>query len=234
MGAVPGLHLRDRRHHRNGRLTDRNDMDRRRPRHVEEIADFDDVVDVVVEIEMSDRERNHASVHPVGDIDVMGRQEGFDRAAQQGRIMARHGRDDQQARLARRMGGQVTPEMQELAERPDPDDFLFDRDLLAADHGLFEAEGRLAVTAGHALEQFRRSREIAAHRRIGQRIERALEGQPGHVGKRARRRHRQMDHLVEMIGVLVHCLAPRRNRQRPPAGSHKKPGQSRAVTGKFT
>ena len=37
-----------------------------------------------------------AGIHPVGDVDVVMRQHGFDRAAQQRGIVARHRRDDQQ------------------------------------------------------------------------------------------------------------------------------------------
>jgi hypothetical protein len=51
----------------------------------ERMQDRDDVVDVVVEIEAAFGERHHARVHPVGDVDVMVRQERFDGAAQQRR-----------------------------------------------------------------------------------------------------------------------------------------------------
>ena len=82
------------------------------------------VVDVIVEIEAAERQRRHARVGPVGDVDAVGRQERLDRAAQQRRVMARHRRDDQQLRLIEVTGQVGTDEMQQIAERPAPDDLL--------------------------------------------------------------------------------------------------------------
>ena len=70
-------------------------------RAAEQTQDLDHVIDIVVEIEEAFGERHHARIGPVGDVDVMSGQEGLDRAAQQGRVMSRHRRDDQQLGLRR-------------------------------------------------------------------------------------------------------------------------------------
>ena len=113
-----GLHQRDRRHHRHRRLAHRDHV------HVaaEHVQHGDDVVDVVVEIEAAFRQRHHARVAPIGDVDVVIGQEGLHRAAQQRGVVARHRRHDQQFRLRpARRAREGALEMQQPAERPLPD-----------------------------------------------------------------------------------------------------------------
>ena len=167
-------------------------------------ADFNDIIDVIVEIELARRQGHHARIDPVGDVDVMRLQELLDRAAQQRGVMARHRRHDDKARLLRRIGRQVALEMQEMAERLVPHHLFGHLDLDPIHESLVEAKGRLAIAAGHPLEQFGRSGEIFAERRVGERIGRVLESQPREIGKRAGGGHGQLSHLKEMIRVTVH------------------------------
>ena len=63
------------------------------PDHFEE---FDDVIDIIFEIESAVAERHLLRIAPVGDVHVRHRQHPLDRTAKQRGIMARHRRDDQQ------------------------------------------------------------------------------------------------------------------------------------------
>ena len=97
-----GLHRGDGADQRHGGLADAERMhgqtvSRQKAHHLFEI------IDVVVEVEMALGQRHGAGVDPVGDVDVMARQKGFHRPAQQRGVMARHGRDDQQLGLPRRL-----------------------------------------------------------------------------------------------------------------------------------
>ena len=119
VGIVLGLHARDRREHRHRGLAHRYDVGVA----AEQMQDRDQIVDVVVEIEAALRNRHHARVDPLGDVDVVVGQEALDGAAQQRRVMPRHRRDDEQARL--RTARQVLEgalEMQQAAEGPLPRD----------------------------------------------------------------------------------------------------------------
>jgi hypothetical protein len=49
---------------------------------------FDDVVDVIVQIEPAFRDRHHARVLPIGDEHLVFRQHGFHGSAQQRGVMA--------------------------------------------------------------------------------------------------------------------------------------------------
>ena len=132
-GSLLGFHHGNRRHHRHRRLAHRDDM------HVaaEHVQHLDDVIDIVVEIEAAFGQRHHPRIGPVGDVDLMGRQEGFDRAAQQRRVVAGHRRHDQHARLrAAQRPGQLAIEIQQPAERLFPDRADLDRRADAVDLGV--------------------------------------------------------------------------------------------------
>ena len=83
VGIVLGLHARDRREHRHRGLAHRYDVGVA----AEQMQDRDQIVDVVVEIEAALRNRHHARVNPLGDVDVVVGQEALDGAAQQRRVM---------------------------------------------------------------------------------------------------------------------------------------------------
>ena len=119
--AVPRLHEGNSRDQRNRRLADPDRMhDLAVMLLAQGFADRDHVVDVIVKIEPPARKRNRPGIEPVGDVDVIEGEKRFHRAAQQGRVMARHGRDDQQL-LLRRPGGAAVKllfKTEKLAKRP--------------------------------------------------------------------------------------------------------------------
>ena len=128
-------------------------------------------------------------------------QERLDRAAQQGRVMARHRRDDQKLRLAR-AGDEIRPdEMEQIAERPRPHDLLEDRVDRRRQPVIVQPKRRLAVAARHALEQFRAGGDVLAEQRVGERVEGIVEHEMRRVGHGARRRESGVRHLVELIGI---------------------------------
>jgi hypothetical protein len=108
------LHDRDRRHHRHRWLAYGDHM------HVaaEEMQSGNDVIDVVVEIELPFGDRHHTGVDPFGEVDVVIGEQRFDGAAQQRRVVPRHWRHDQKARLRPlRRVVELADKMREPAER---------------------------------------------------------------------------------------------------------------------
>ena len=168
------------------------------------VADGDEVVDVIVEIEMALGERHHARIGPIGDVDVVRPHELLDRATQQGCVVTGHRRNNEQLRLRTAQPGRGALEMDELTERTLPDYILGDGDLLALDHRLGQSKGRFAVAPRHALEQFGGGGQIASEIRVAQRIERVLEGERGCVGDGSSGRERHVHPLVDLVGVAVH------------------------------
>ncbi|MGY4283534.1 hypothetical protein ACVWXO_002754 [Bradyrhizobium sp. LM2.7] len=195
-GITPRFRDRNRGDDGNGGLAHRHHMGVA----AEDVQHLDDVVDVIVEIEAAIAERHHAGVGPVGDIDVMRRQEGFYRAAEQRRIMARHRRDDQHARLRAAQGtGELAIEVEQPAERFFPDRTDLDGNADAVDFGVVEAPFRLAVAARGALEQFagRGDRFADLGPRPG--IQGILKQELGRIGDGARRIERGLRHLVHPV-----------------------------------
>ncbi len=195
-GIAFGFHDRNRRHHRNRRLAHRDHV-RVAAEHVQHL---DDVIDVVVEIETAGCDGNHPGIGPVGDVDLMRRQKGFDRAAQQRRVMAGHRRHDQHARLRRtQRPGQFTIEIQQATERFFPDRADLDRGADAADLGIVQTPFGFAVTAGGALEQFAPGGNRFAELGARPRIERILKQDFGRIGNGPRRIERGLRHFIHPV-----------------------------------
>ena len=176
----------------------------------EVVQNLDQVVDVVVQAEIAVDDRDDPRVRPVGDVDVAMGQEGRDRAAQERRVMARHRRDDQELRLLG-PAGEIRPgKTQQAAEGPGPDDLLLNRIRASVLGGEFiEAEGRLAVAAGHALEHLRACRNVLAEKGMGQRVPGIAEGEMGGVRPGASGHKRRMRHLIEFVRfALEHAQSP--------------------------
>jgi hypothetical protein len=147
-----GGHQRNRGQHRHRRLAHGNDV------HVgAKVADeVLYVIDIVGQVERAVGHRHHAGVDPVGDVDVLVRQQRAHGVAQQRGVVARQRRDDQHGRLRQRSelgGGHVFLEMAELAERLVHDDFFDDADLAALDRGRVQLEGRFLVILAEAVHQ---------------------------------------------------------------------------------
>jgi hypothetical protein len=160
----------------------------------------DQVVDVVVEIEAALRHRDHARVHPFGEEHVVIGQKAFDRAAQQRRVMPRHRRNDEQARLrAARRVLEGALEMQEPAERPLPNGGDMYRDVLAADHGRADVPFRLAVAPSRALEQFQARGHGLAEGGVRQGVGRIAIEEPRRVGEGARGIERGLAHFIKPV-----------------------------------
>ena len=158
--AVPGFfHDGNGRQHRNGRLTHGHHMGlgTQHPQH------FDDIVDVVVEVEPAVGDRHHAGIDPVGDVDIGARQQGFDGAAQERGIVPRHRCDDQNLRTGPFVGGQRALKMNEIAEGFLPDDLLVNRNPFEIDRDLVDVECRFGVAPGRPFEHF----EPCGHRPPG-------------------------------------------------------------------
>ena len=128
-------------------------------------------------------------------------QEALDRAAQQRRVMSRHRRHDEKARLrpARRvLEGAL--EMQEPTERPLPYRRNVHRHMLAADHGGGDIPLRLAVAPRRALEQLQARGHGLAEGGVGQRIGGIAIEQARSIGERARGVERGLTHFIEPVG----------------------------------
>ena len=161
---------------------------------------LDHVVDVVLEIEAAKRHRHHAGIGPVGDVDFMARQERFNRATQQRRIVSRHRRNDQHARLrgAQRLG-ELAFEIEQTAERLFPNRLDLDGNPHAVDFGIVQTPFGLAVTARGALEQFAERGNRLAELGAGPGIEGVLEHELRHVHHRPRRIERGLTHFVHPV-----------------------------------
>jgi hypothetical protein len=90
-------------------------------------------------------------------------------------------------------------EIDELAERPLPDDALMDSEALAMDEGRGQPEFRLAVAAGRALEKFRGGSHVAAETGMRPRIERVLEIELGRIGGSPKRTQGCVVQFIELV-----------------------------------
>ena len=167
---------------------------------------LDDVIDVIIEIETALGQWNHPCIGPVGDVHLMGRQEGLDRSAQQRRIMAGHRGNDQQPglRYAQR-ARQLAIEVQHAAERLFPYHPDFDRGANAADFGVGNTPFRFAVAPRGALEQFAGRRNGFTEFGVRPRIERILKQDLGGVRDGARRIERRLRHFVHPVHRRGKC-----------------------------
>ena len=181
------------------------------------VKHVDDVVDVIVEIEVALGHGNHPGVDPVADIDVSTRQQRLDCAAQQCGIVARHRGDDQDARAFFGTGRQMPLEVDHVTEWLAPDDLFLDLHALTIDGGCRKTEGRLAVAARDALEDFEACGEGAPHDGVRPGVQRIFPGEVHRVSACPKRCHESVVEFVELIehgfctfvpdrGVRVHSL----------------------------
>ena len=167
---------------------------RARSDHFEKL---DQVLDVIVEAEAPGRNRRIARIVPVGDVDVMLGQHGFDGVAQQRREVTRERRDQEHARL---LGDHVLGEMQERAEWRDVRGFLAHRHLLVRDRDTVDAVGRAHMGEPGARDQLIGRAEVlddgtgkAVHRR--ERVDRRAGPRP----------HRHHDVGMRLIRLVKHA-----------------------------
>jgi hypothetical protein len=110
-------------------------------------------------------QRHQACVEPVGDIDVVVGQHRAHGVAQQRGMVAGQRRHQQDLRV---IEGCRALEAQQPAEGFLGDDFLADRNGLAVDHRMVQAEFRLLVAPRDAGQQFRTGGNAAAAGQIGE------------------------------------------------------------------
>ncbi len=147
----------------NGRLADRKHMRPLARLGADQLQEFDEIIDIIVEIEAAVRQRHQLRVAPIGDVDVVVRQQPLDRAAQQGCIVARHRRDDEQRRAVL---DALAIEMLQLAEGLAEQDFLMNADILPANMNRFDAEFGLAARGGGMGEDLQACRDKRPHRAV--------------------------------------------------------------------
>ncbi len=121
------------------------------------LEEFDQVIDIVVQIELPIRQRDQLGVCPVGDVDLAAFEHPLDRAAQQRGVVPAHRCHDQQLRSVRGQAG--VGEALEIAEGLVDHGRLGDRISRPIDGNPAQPESRLAARlggVGEHLEQVRR------------------------------------------------------------------------------
>ena len=175
-----------------GRLADSNEM-HVRPEAGKKIQKR---VDIVVERKRAPAGRHLSGILPVGDIDVMLREQAAHRVAKQGGEMAGKRRHHQNDRICRPA---FAREMQQVAERR-RSRYLFPHDQPPGGGlHLADAEFRLAVLAAHALEQLAERADCASGRMPGHRQQRVGRCLPPCLGHHAGGRPRNALHLVKRV-----------------------------------
>ncbi len=165
-----GRHERGRRQHGHGRLADGDDVQALGPDVADELAD---VADVIVEREGAAIGRDVARVDPVGDVDLVGRQQRAHRVAQQRRVVAGERRDDQDRRFLLQLGDDlrlvaVALEAEQPAEGLVQHRLFDDGHLGAVDGDLGDAEGRLVVALPQPVEQLVPGGDVVGAGQLGE------------------------------------------------------------------
>ena len=104
----------------------------------------------------------------------MVRQHRLDGAAQQRRVVARHGRHDQQFGIAIVRVLDLALEMDQIAKWALPDHLFVYGHADTADERVRKCEYRFAIAAGRALENFTTGHDPTAIGRVAQRVERVF------------------------------------------------------------
>ena len=153
--------------HRHRRLTDRDHMQI----GAKAADELDDVVDVIIEVKGAGGQRHHTGIKPVGHIDLMGRKHGANGVAQQRRMVAGEGRNDQNGRVTlagRHRVRQDALEFEQTAKRFDGLNALENRDFNAIDEGTVETPSRLVVVFPETMQEFEPCRVASRHRHVGE------------------------------------------------------------------
>ena len=130
------------------------------------VHEVDDIVDIGIEVELAVLQRHVARIDPVGDVDIMMRQQCLYRSTQQGGMVPGHRGHDQQLWIIA-LG--IALEAEQPAERLFHNCLFLNRDLATIDLGTVQTEFRLGKTSGGALEHFSAGSNRTAKPRIGQR-----------------------------------------------------------------
>jgi len=208
--------------------------------------EFLHIVDVVVQVEFTVRQGHQTSVFPVGDVDLVVLQHGFDGVTQQGGVVARQRCHDQHGGLGLELGecGGIVRESFEttqLTERLVDLDALVHSDIGFVDLDGADAELWLFVVLAQAVHEGIASRSPLGHGRLRNRVQ-WVAVQLGcslcQIGKRLHDRALSFKNLIKHVTVSLATkwcaaailqettryflsLAP--NRQSPSGPPKKKP-----------
>ena len=194
-GIIVHFHQPDGRQNRDRGLAHRQHMYIR----TEESQHITHIIDIIIQIETARRHRHKAGVDPIGDIDFMGLDEGFDRAAQQRGVMARHRRDNQQFGLAHTVAVDHPVKMDQIAKGILPHDMLGHGNAHTVDLCGRQIECGLAIATRRALEQFASGGERAANSRFSGKIGRIIQHPPAGLCHRTRGTNQRMGSFVPHI-----------------------------------
>ena len=116
------------------------------------LKEFDQVIDVIIQIEMPFMHRHGLRISPICDVNFSRFQHALDSAAQQRGVVPAHRCHDQQfGRIFRQA---FTCKTFKIAEWPVDDRCLDDRESLAAQFNLFNTKSRLFVIGCGMSEHF--------------------------------------------------------------------------------
>ena len=133
-----------------------------------------DVVHIVVQVELTFTQRHQTRIAPVGDVDLVLFEHGFDGIAQQRGVVTRERSNDQNNRLAFDLGERLgvvgkTFETAQFAKRLVHLDAFVDSDFYAIDIDGFDTELWLHVIFAQAVDQVVSSRYALTQRRLAKR-----------------------------------------------------------------
>ena len=189
-------HYRGRREGRDRRLADSHHM--RARANMLEVAH--NIVDVFVEIEAPVCQWNILRIGPIGDVNHTAFEHALDRAAQQGRIVAAHRRNDQQTRG---IGGQTfVRELPEIAERLVDLHRLVHSVRHAVDLDYLKPKGGLGARRSSMSKDLERGREHLGAAETGPGILRIAEHLGAHGCHGAARVQQR---ALDFIGFVEHC-----------------------------
>jgi hypothetical protein len=200
VGAAAG-HQRHGGQHRHGGLAD---ADHVRVAAADVADELLDVGHVVIQMERAHLGRHHACVGPVGDVDLVVLQQALHGVAQQRAVVARQRRHDQHRGLRLHQlqrGGVVAEalEAQQAAEGLAHRHLFLHGHVGAADQGRSDAEGRLLVLLGQAVQQVEARRHALRQWGVRKGRERVVVQLGAGAGELRERRHQGALGLVEVI-----------------------------------
>jgi hypothetical protein len=160
------------------------------------------VIDIVVEVEGAVRHRHHAGVDPVGDVDVLVRQQGAHGVAQQRGVVPRQWGDHQHGGLLERGERGVRHvflEVQQLAEGLADHGAFHDADGLAVYRGRIQVEARFFVILAQAVHEFIARGDTLGERGVGEWRDGIREQLGRGIGPLHQRVQEGALHLVQLI-----------------------------------
>jgi len=164
----------------------------------EQTDEADHKIHEVVQAEPAVEERNVSGVRPIGNEDVVVRQQCLDGAPEQSRKVAREGRDDQNRRSFTDL---FLAEMKQAAKRIGGDDLFGDGHLSALDDYGPNAEIRPVMRQAGVGQQLHRRRSASNERCIGEQWPWLVEETPESLGHQP---NWTEDVVVSLVRLVKH------------------------------